>query len=76
MSLPSCAAENGQPYEPLIVGTMGIVDTAVGIVLLLVSLAGAVAVLAAFVWAARKDGEEDRALQRRLGIRRRTRMGR
>ena len=29
-----------------------------------------------FVWAARKDGEEDRALQRRLGIRRRTRMGR
>ena len=55
---------------------MGMVDTAVGIVLLLVSLAGAVAVLAAFVWAARKDGEEDRALQRRLGIRRRTRMGR
>jgi hypothetical protein len=33
-------------------------------------------VLAAFVWAARKDGEEDRAVQRRLGIRRRTRMGR
>jgi hypothetical protein len=29
-----------------------------------------------FVWGARKDGEEDRALQRRLGIRRRTRLGR
>ena len=29
-----------------------------------------------FVWAARRDGEEDRALQRRLGIRRRTRLGR
>ena len=29
-----------------------------------------------FVWAARKDGEEDRALQKRLGIRRRTRLGR
>ena len=29
-----------------------------------------------FVWAARKDGEEDRALQARLGIRRKTRMGR
>ena len=29
-----------------------------------------------FVWAARKDGEDDRALQRRLGIRRRTRLGR
>ena len=33
-------------------------------------------VLYLFVWAARKDGEEDRALQRRLGIRRKTRMGR
>jgi hypothetical protein len=29
-----------------------------------------------FVWAARKDGEEDRAVQARLGIRRRTRLGR
>lgn len=29
-----------------------------------------------FVWAAVKDGEEDRALQKRLGIRRRTRLGR
>jgi len=29
-----------------------------------------------FVWAARKDGEEDQAVQARLGIRRRTRLGR
>jgi hypothetical protein len=29
-----------------------------------------------FVWAARKDGQEDLALQRRLGIRRKTRLGR
>ena len=29
-----------------------------------------------FVWGAKKDGEEDRALQRRLGIRRKTRLGR
>jgi hypothetical protein len=29
-----------------------------------------------FFWAAKKDGEEDRAFQRRLGIRRRTRLGR
>jgi nitrogen fixation-related uncharacterized protein len=29
-----------------------------------------------FVWAAKKDGEEDRAIQKRLGIRRRTRLGR
>jgi len=33
------------------------------------------AVIGAFIWAAVKDGQEDRALQRRLGIRRRTRIG-
>jgi hypothetical protein len=43
------------------------------IVLFAVPLA-AVAVM--FVWAAIRDGEEDRAVQRRLGIRRRTRLGR
>lgn len=32
-------------------------------------------VLALFVWAAKRDGEEDKALQRRLGIRRKTRLG-
>jgi hypothetical protein len=42
-------------------------------VLLVVPL---VLVGALFVWAARKDGERDRALQARLGIRRRTRLGR
>ena len=36
----------------------------------------AVFLAAVFVWAAKRDGEEDRALQRRLGIRRRTRLGR
>jgi hypothetical protein len=36
----------------------------------------AVLVLAVFIWAAKKDGEEDRAVQARLGIRRRTRLGR
>jgi hypothetical protein len=35
----------------------------------------AVVVLVLFVKAAQKDGEEDRALQERLGIRRRTRLG-
>ena len=40
------------------------------------AVAGAVLMFALFVWAARKDGEEDRALQQRLGIRRRTRLGR
>jgi hypothetical protein len=33
-------------------------------------------VFVVFVWGAVKDGEEDRAVQRRLGIRRRTRLGR
>jgi hypothetical protein len=35
-----------------------------------------VLVAAAFVWGAIRDGEYDRALQKRLGIRRRTRLGR
>lgn len=51
-------------------------STAAGILVLAVSLLGVVVVAVAFVWAARKDGEEDRTLQRRLGIRRRTRLGR
>ena len=51
-------------------------DVAVGILILAVSVAGVVVVGILFVWAARKDGEEDRALQKRLGIRRRTRLGR
>jgi len=41
-----------------------------------IALASAVAVGWLFVWAAKKDGEEDRAVQKRLGIRRRTRLGR
>jgi len=49
---------------------------ALGIVISVVALVSAGALLAMFVWAAKKDGEEDRALQRRLGIRRRTRLGR
>jgi hypothetical protein len=48
--------------------------TAVAIVLLVVVPAAILG--AVFVWAAVKDGEEDRALQSRLGIRRRTRLGR
>jgi hypothetical protein len=52
------------------------VEVAVGIVILAFSVVSVVVVLAAFVWAARRDGEEDREVQRRLGIRRRTRLGR
>ena len=39
-------------------------------------VATAVFVIGLFIWAAVKDGQEDRALQKRLGIRRKTRMGR
>ena len=46
------------------------------IVAMVSSLVTAAVVIAAFVWAARKDGEDDRAVQARLGIRRRTRLGR
>ncbi len=42
----------------------------------LVALVSVVGVLWVLVWAARKDGEHDRAVQKRLGIRRRTRIGR
>jgi hypothetical protein len=50
--------------------------TAAGIVVLVMVLVALVLVGGVFVWAARKDGEEDRAVQARLGIRRRTRLGR
>ena len=50
-------------------------DVALGILILAVSVAGVILVGIAFVWGARKDGEEDRALQKRLGIRRKTRLG-
>jgi hypothetical protein len=52
------------------------VDVAAEIVLGVFLLLIAFFVGSLFIWAARKDGEEDRALQKRLGIRRRTRLGR
>jgi hypothetical protein len=52
------------------------VTTALAIIVTVLVCIPIVAVLYVFVWAAKKDGEEDRAVQRRLGIRRRTRLGR
>jgi hypothetical protein len=52
------------------------VSTASVIVFVLVALVPIVVVGVLFVWAAFKDGQDDRALQQRLGIRRRTRLGR
>ena len=46
------------------------------IVLAIVAFATVLLVLGLFVWAAVKDGEEDKALQKRLRIHRRTRLGR
>ena len=51
-------------------------ETALAIIVLVLVIVPLVIVGYLFVWAARKDGEEDQALQRRLGIRRRTRLGR
>jgi hypothetical protein len=48
----------------------------VAIVFALVVFLPALLIGGLFVWAARKDGEEDKALQKWLGIRRRTRLGR
>ena len=45
------------------------------IVVLLVVAIPSVIVGAMFIWAAIHDGRYDQALQRRLGIRRRTRLG-
>jgi len=49
---------------------------AAAIVLAIFVLLTAVFAIGLFVWAAVKDGQKDRALQARLGLRRRTRLGR
>ena len=51
-------------------------DMAAEILVALFVLLIVLLVLGLFVWAAKKDGEEDQAVQRRLGIRRKTRLGR
>jgi hypothetical protein len=51
-------------------------STAVLVLSSISAVVTAAVVIALFVWAARKDGERDRAVQRELGIRRRTRLGR
>lgn len=51
-------------------------NTVAGILLLLLLGVPLLIVGAMFVWAAIRDGAEDREVQRRLGIRRKTRLGR
>jgi len=52
------------------------VETAVYVVVAAVTILTTTLVFWLFVWAAKKDGQEDLAVQRRLGIRRKTRLGR
>jgi hypothetical protein len=52
------------------------VNTIAGVLLVVLLAVPLVIVGTAFVWAAIRDGAEDRAVQRRLGIRRKTRLGR
>jgi urea transporter len=51
-------------------------NTAVGVLVLVLLAVPLLFVGLLFVWAARKDGAYDRAVQRRLGRRRSTRLGR
>ncbi len=51
-------------------------DTVATVLLLVLLLVPLVLVGALFVWAARKDGADDEAVQRKLGRRRSTRLGR
>ncbi|HZT16489.1 MAG TPA: hypothetical protein VFA19_11105 [Gaiellaceae bacterium] len=49
-------------------------SVAAAVIATISALVTAAIVIGLFVWAARKDGEFDRDMQRRLGIRRRTRL--
>jgi hypothetical protein len=63
-------ASRPRPYN------QGITTVVLVIIIAVVFVVPLLVVAASFVWAAKRDGEEDRALQARLGIRRRTRLGR
>lgn len=51
-------------------------DIALTVVLLVMFFVPLVLVGVLFVWGAIKDGEDDRAVQRRLGVQRKTPLGR
>ena len=70
---------NGPPprasdYVTRFRGTSTDMQLAAEIIVAVVALASVVLVLGLFVWAAIRDGREDKALQARLGTRRRTRL--
>jgi hypothetical protein len=74
---PSSASEIDQfpCFSVTPIGHPGRVQTAVEIVLGVFLVLPVLVVLGLFVWAARKDGEEDKAVQKHIGIRRKTRLG-
>src|SRR5207247_8920961 len=72
--LPSVLAQTSRPASSL--QHFLAMNLAAEIFVVVILIAPLAVILYLFVWAARKDGEEDRALQRRLGIRRKTRLGR
>ena len=51
-------------------------DIVAAVVILLFVVLTGVVVIGVFIWAAVKDGQEDKSVQARLRIRRRTRLGR
>jgi hypothetical protein len=51
-------------------------DVAALVIVLVVVVFTCAVVIGLFIWGAVKDGEEDKAVQARLGIQRRTRLGR
>jgi hypothetical protein len=57
-------------------GTSISMDIGAAIVAAVIVFFTVVLVVGLFIWGAVKDGQEDRAVQARLGIRRRTRLGR
>jgi hypothetical protein len=52
------------------------VDIVAVVVVVVLVVLTVVLVVGLFIWGAVKDGQEDKAVQARLGIRRRTRLGR
>jgi hypothetical protein len=79
---PALRGHSGTPAQPSSVPrkpselALPVMSTFLGIVVAVLSVLTLAGVAWLFIWAAKKDGEEDRAIQRRLGIRRRTRLGR
>jgi hypothetical protein len=68
LSLPESKSAGGGENDGM--------DATVIVVVLVLLFVPLVLVGALFVWGAVKDGQQDQAVQRRLGIRRRTRLGR